>query len=111
MASLNALLGWMGLLMIGLFIVGLFYVDVSARRLLKRIAQASPSDNDLRSAAEVALTKGFRARVDWLKSKREHLHGDTLPSAQWTLRVYSWCWISLVVLFGLWAAAMLMPSQ
>jgi hypothetical protein len=111
MIYLNALLGWTGLLVIGLFMVGLFYVDVSARRLLKRIAQAGTLSNDLRSGADLALNKGFRARVDWLKSKQEQLHEDTLPSAQWTLRVYSWCWISLVILFGLWAAAMLMPSQ
>lgn len=110
MASLNVLLGWMGLLVIGLFIAGLFYVDVSARRLLRRIAQGDAPDNPLRSAAEATLTKGFRTRIEWLKSKREDLQGDALASAQQTLRVYSWCWVSLVVLFGLWAAAMLTPS-
>jgi hypothetical protein len=111
MSNVNVFLGWAGLLVIGLFMAGLFYVDVSARRLLRRITQEGTSDNDLRSTAALALTKGFRARVEWLKSKQEHLRGDTLPSAQLTLRVYSWCWISLVVLFGLWAAAMLMPGQ
>ena len=106
MAQINALLGWAALPIFGLFFVGLFYVDVSARGLLKRLAQGATPDQQLRSDAEAALGKGFRARIDWLESKPQGLQGENLLSAERILRVHSWCWISLVILFALWLAAM-----
>ena len=110
MVYINAILGWAGVLAIGLFIAGLFYVDVLARRLLVRVAREDTPDTFLRSAAEIALSNGFRARVDWLKLNHSNLQGDASVSAQMTLRVYAWCWIALAALFGLWTAAMLMPN-
>jgi hypothetical protein len=108
--NVNAFLGWAGVIAVVLFIGGLFYVDISARRLLVRFVREDTLDSARRSAARVALAKGFRARVVWLKSMQLDLQGDASTAAQMTLRVYSWCWIALAILFALWAAAMLLTN-
>lgn len=107
MTYLNTLLGWAAVVLIVLFIAALFYVDVSARRLLTTLAREEGSDAVLRSAAEAVLGKGFRARLNGLKSIQASLRGDDSTRAQTTLRIYSFCWIAIVVLFALWAIAML----
>lgn len=110
MTNLNALLGWAAFVLIALFMAGLFYVDVSARRLLTRIARKDASDTAFRSAAEAALGKGFRARLSWLKSEQPRLPGGASGSARMILRIYAFCWVTIVALFALWAVAMLMPK-
>lgn len=110
MGEVSSILGWAGLLAIVLFIAGLFYVDISLRRLLAQIARGDALDTALRPAAEAALREGFRTRLEWLKSKSAILQGDASVAAQTILRVHFWCWVALVIMFAVWAAAMLVPS-
>ena len=107
--DINAFLGWAALILLTLFMVALLYVDVSARRLVRRLANADASDATLRSAAVVALQKGFRARIAWLKSTRPILDADASATAKWILRTHSFCWVTMLALIALWAVAAFVP--
>jgi len=101
MSPTYSILGWMGLVVLGLFFAGLIYVDISTRRLLRRAVSRNVNDPDVQSEASVVLGKGFYARVRWLRSSREE-------GARFTLNVYFACVAAIVVLLTLWAAAMIL---
>jgi hypothetical protein len=107
---MNAFLGWAALILITLFMGALLYVDVSARRLVSRLAQGGVSDATSRSAAETALRKGFWARLTWLRSTRASLDPAASLTTQRILRVYSFCWATMLVLIALWVVAAFVPK-
>ena len=94
-------------ILIGIFFVGLFYVDIAARRVVKRMATDEFGDEILTVEARTANGGGSRGRREWLESRQAVLPGAVRTKAFRVLAVHLWCRAAMMVVFVLWIIALL----
>ena len=94
-------------ILMGIFFVGLFYVDIAARRVVKRMATDEFGDEILTVEARTANGGGSRGRREWLESRQAVLPGAVRNKAIRVVSVHLWCRAAMMMIFALWILALL----
>jgi len=94
-------------ILMGVVFVGLCYVEIAARRVVKRLANDEFGDEILAAEARTADRGGFRYRVKWLKSRQAGLPGAVRKKAIRVVSVHMWCKAAALMMLPLWMIGML----
>ena len=91
----------------GVVSVALFYVEIAARRVVKRIATGEFESEILAAEARTANRGGFRSRLRWLESRQAGLPEAVRNKTIGVLSVQLWCRAAMAIMFALWILALL----
>lgn len=107
---LAALVGWTGLALFCALFVFMSYVDVSTRRLFRRLLNEELNEqllSEVRAANERRFTAG-RSRLRWLKLRRGRLPPDMQQKAGRIVMADRLCFGMMAVLIAWWFAGPVM---
>ena len=107
MRDTDAFLGWTGLAILCATFVVNAYVDVSTRRLFKRMLKGKLLDRQLLSEARAVNARRFfasRARLKWLKLRRGTLPADLRRTTATIVMADKSCIGMMTVFIAMWFA-------